>query len=439
MNRADVVARLSALREVLRMPVGRPQRPTRWAWAADAVLAACLAAGTVDATSKSGRMVGFVPPFGPPPRLPAPPRPPVPPHHGPVPAWPQAFLHAIPPPWWLMVLAALTAAPLVVRRRLPLTALCLVIGATLVYHLGRVPGAETGGTAFFTLASCLVAAYSAAMYSRNRRALTWCLGTGTVLVLGFYKRTVPEFSPGFVPFLMLVPLGLAANTLHTWRQRMAALEAEQAVATRQAVEEERARIARELHDVVTHNVSMMTVQAGAARKVMDTSPDQAREALLAVEAGGRAAMSELRHVMGLLTMTDAVDLAPQPGLDQVAVLAGRIRDTGVPVDLVVSGTPVALPPGVDLAAYRVVQEALTNTVKHAVGASVTITVEHLAEELRIEVADTGGASSPSAAGGNARGLLGLRERLAVYGGTLEAGRRITGGYRVRAVIPVGGV
>ncbi|WP_262413467.1 sensor histidine kinase [Actinacidiphila acidipaludis] len=423
------------------MPVGVPQRPTRWAWTADAVLAVFLAAGTVFAAGKGEALVGFVPPFRPGAGVPLPPRPPAvpPPRHVPVAAGPLFDAHAISPPWWLLVLAALTAAPLVVRRRLPLTALCLVVGATLAYHLGEVPGTQINDTAFFTFGSCLIAAYSAAMYSRNRRALTWCLGAATVVVLGFYKRTVPDFTPGFVPFLMLIPLGLAANTLHTWRQRFAALETEQRAATRRAVEEERARIARELHDVVTHNVSMMTVQAGAARKVMDGSPEQAREALLAVEAGGRAALSELRHVMGLLTMTDEVDLAPQPGLDQLEVLAGRIRETGVPVDLVVSGTPGVLPPGVDLAAYRVVQEALTNTVKHAVGASVTITVRHSPEELRIEVADTGGASSPAAATGNARGLIGLRERLAVYGGTLEAGRRISGGYRVRAVIPVGGV
>jgi signal transduction histidine kinase len=259
-----------------------------------------------------------------------------------------------------------------------------------------------------------------------------------------------------VPFALLIPGALAANTVHTWRQRVRTLEAEQEAATARAVERERARIARELHDVVTHNVSMMTVQAGAARKVMSRSPELAEQALLAVEAGGRAAMSELRHVMGLLTMPSyepggpadsadpdhpdgptAAELAPQPGLGQLGVLAGRIRDTGVPVELVVSGTPVPLPPGVDLAGYRVVQEALTNTVKHAAGAAVTITVDHRGDELRIEVADTGGTRAAAMAAGNGRGLIGLRERLAVYGGTLDAGRRISGGYRVSAVIPVG--
>jgi signal transduction histidine kinase len=244
--------------------------------------------------------------------------------------------------------------------------------------------------------------------------------------------------------LVLVPLGLLANTMHTWKQRARAAEEEQQAATRLAVEHERARIARELHDVVTHNVSVMVVQAGAARKVMDAAPEQAREALLAVEAGGRAAMAELRHVMGLLTMNgdgsepSAIDLAPQPGLDQLPMLAERVRATGVPVEVFVTGTPTPLPPGVDLVAYRVVQEALTNTVKHADGASVRISVAYSADELRIEVVDTGGTTAASAISGlgEGRGLIGMRERLAVYGGTLIAGKRPTGGYRISAVIPL---
>jgi signal transduction histidine kinase len=298
-------------------------------------------------------------------------------------------------------------------------------------------------TALFTFVSFLVAAYSAAVHSPHRRSMAVGLVVGTCLVTAFHDLSVPTITPGFVPFVMLVPFGLAANTIHTWRQRVRTLEAGREAATRLAVEHERTRIARELHDVVTHNVSMMTVQAGAARKVMADAPALAAEALLAVEAGGRAALTELRHVMGLLTMSanpdapGAVELAPQPGLGQLDVLADRIRDTGVPVELVVSGTPAALPPGVDLAAYRVVQEALTNTVKHAVGAAVRITVDHGPGEVRIEVADTGGTRSAAAASGSGRGLIGLRERLAVYGGTLDAGRRISGGFRVRAVLPVG--
>ena len=163
------------------------------------------------------------------------------------------------------------------------------------------------------------------------------------------------------------------------------------------------------------------------------SPEQAREALLSVEASGRAAMTELRHVMGLLTMDGGTpDLAPQPGMAELESLVGRVRDAGLPVELVVTGRPgTALPDGVDLAGYRVVQEALTNAVKHAPGASAVVRVEFSADRLRIEVTDTGGRRPPSADAGSGRGLIGLRERLALYGGTLQRGpahpRRVPGG------------
>lgn len=159
-------------------------------------------------------------------------------------------------------------------------------------------------------------------------------------------------------------------------------------------------------------------------------------------------MTELRHVMGLLTMADegegtdegtdpadaAAEPAPQPGLAQLETLVGRVRDTGLHVDLTVTGPSRPLPPGPELAAYRVVQEALTNTVKHATGAAAGATVEYGPERLRVEVTDSGG--HPGAATGSGRGLIGLRERLAVYGGTLNTGRRLTGGYRVEALIPL---
>ena len=165
--------------------------------------------------------------------------------------------------------------------------------------------------------------------------------------------------------------------------RVATLEREGAEAVRRAAEEERARIARELHDVVTHNVSVMVIQAGAARKVLEASPGQAREALLSVEASGRAAMTELRHVMGLLTADgETLDLAPQPGMAELESLVGRVRASGLPVELVVTGSPdTPMPDGVVLAGYRVVQEALTNVVKHAAGSSATVRVDYGSDRL----------------------------------------------------------
>nr|WP_240958371.1 histidine kinase [Streptomyces chilikensis] len=337
-------------------------------------------------------------------------------------------------------------APLVLRRRYPLATLWVVTGvAVLTPHDAR-------RLVFY---ACVVAVYSAAAYSPYRVPTLVSLPVLVLAVAGGAEGVrVSPTTPvpdQYVPLLVLVPLVMATVGLRGWmlraeesRARMSALEHDRAEELRRAAEHERARIARELHDVVTHNVSMMVIQTGAARAVMDKAPEQAREALLAAEAGGRAAMTELRHVMGLLTVDTgdgaaaeaAGGLAPQPGLDQLETLVARVRQTGLPVALTVTGTPRDVPAGVGLAAYRVVQEALTNTVKHASGAEAAVTVEHGAGFLRVEVTDTGGPPSASAATGNGRGLIGLRERLALYGGTLRAGRRLTGGYRVTALIPL---
>jgi len=347
----------------------------------------------------------------------------------------------------MMVFAVLASAPLVLRRRYPLSVFWLVMGSTL---------AMTNSAPRVALVTCLIGAYSAAAYSPYRVPALSSLLAAALLVALTRNTSLPDISNALIPFVLLTPIAAGANTIRTWKRRAAAsqdrmqsLEREQAEATRRAVEFERARIARELHDVVTHNVSVMIVQAGAARKVMDAYPGQAAEALLAVEASGRAAMSELRQVMGLLNAgaqgpegldgvhgVDGAALAPQPGLDRLDALVGRVRDTGLAVTLSVTGAARPVPPGISLAAYRVVQEALTNTVKHAVGASASVAVQHSPRALVLEITDTGGSPGQCAPDGNGRGLIGLRERLAVYGGVLEAGRRLTGGYRVRAVIPL---
>ena len=344
------------------------------------------------------------------------------------------------------LLLVMIAAPLAFRRRYPLSTLWVVLlMATMV--------TEHPDALRLSFYACVIAAYSAAVYSPYRVLALMSLPVTAFLMgelqgdsaqpaLGGAINAVPQ---GAVPFLILAPIAVAAWGLRTMQDRADAeqahvvtLQREGAEAVRRAAEEERARIARELHDVVTHNVSVMVIQAGAARKVLDASPGQAREALLSVEASGRAAMTELRHVMGLLTMDGgSPDLAPQPGLAQLESLVSRVRDAGLPVELVVTGRPgTALPEGVDLTGYRVVQEALTNAVKHAPGATAIVRVEHGTDRLRIEITDTGGEQPPSADAGSGRGLIGLRERLALYGGTLRAGPRIRAGYRVEAVIPL---
>ncbi|MGW2718314.1 sensor histidine kinase [Streptomyces sp. NPDC001492] len=434
-DRAEIVKRWRTAVAALRHRSPLP-RPTRWMWAADAILACVLAGCTLGAALGQGNGAVPVPPVVVPttPPVPTPATPPVAPLPPPGVLQHLEAVHA-----WQLVLGALTAVPLMVRRRYPLAAFWAVIGTSLMFNhsLG------SNNTTVYTFLSCAVAAYSAAVYSPHRaRALT-SLVVGAGLLAVFHDENFPSFAPGLVPFLVLLGVGLGANAIHTWKQRLRVLQEEHETATRLAVDRERSRIARELHDVVTHNVSVMVIQAGAARKVMDSAPDRAREALLAVEAGGRTAMAELRHVMGLLTMADdgpdhatEADLAPQPGLGQVPALIDRLRETGVPVELAVTGTPLPLPAGADLAAYRVVQEALTNTVKHAAGARVRIAVDHADGAVHIDVSDTGGTSEALAGPGAGRGLIGLRERLAVYGGTLKAGEHPTGGFRVHAVIPV---
>ena len=344
-----------------------------------------------------------------------------------------------------MFLAPLAAVPLVLRRRFPLAALWTVLAATLLIRN------ESPDVAYYAGLLCIVAAYSAAAYSPQRVPTLLSLPVAAaVLAYLFAFAKLPVLPNGVVAVLLLVPVFAAAYEIRMWRRRadegrarLLALEREQVAALNRAVEHERARIARELHDVVTHNVGVMVIQAGAARKIMDTAPELAREALLAVESSGRSAMGELRQVMGLLTMDSdgadpagSADLAPQPGLDRLEALVAGVRKAGLPVELAVSGQRRPVPPGVELAAYRVVQEALTNTVKHASGATAQVSVEYAADRLRVEVADTGGRPSASASSGSGRGLIGLRERLAVHGGTVVAGPRLRGGYRVTALMPL---
>ncbi|WP_189331854.1 sensor histidine kinase [Actinoplanes ianthinogenes] len=230
------------------------------------------------------------------------------------------------------------------------------------------------------------------------------------------------------------------------------MERERETAARAAVDEERARIARELHDIVSHNVSVMIVQTAAAREVLSTLPETAAAALTEVEKAGRTTMTELRHLLGLLAPdasgADAdAGLTPQPTLAALGQLVDRIAFAGLPVEVRVSGEPRPLPSGIDVTAYRIVQEALTNALKHGTGGKAEVTIRYAERALRVEVLTTGpsvltGDAVPRGGGtegsGAGRGLLGLRQRVSVYGGDLDARRRLGGGFRVRARIPVEG-
>jgi signal transduction histidine kinase len=218
------------------------------------------------------------------------------------------------------------------------------------------------------------------------------------------------------------------------------LEVERDAEAASAVGDERRRIARELHDVVAHSVSVMVVQSGAARRVLDSAPEESVQALAEVERSGRQALSELRRLLGLMRDGDeAAEREPQPTLAGLDELVRRARDAGLPVELRHEGSPYPLPMGCDLAAYRVVQESLTNALKHAGdGAHAKVLLRWNADELELDISDTGrglAAATPDDGGPLGQGLVGMRERVALCGGDLQAGPGPSGGFRVRATIP----
>jgi len=357
------------------------------------------------------------------------------------------------------VAAALTGLPLAARRLYPISAVLAIAAAICwIQFSGTAPPVvERLAPHLFLLsyrvpmpaiafATAVFAAYSAVAYSRHRYLAIGVVAAVTVGVTATFGNTLPQFPHQLTALLAITPAVAAALGIRTLRRRVSDSAArlrraaeEHEAATLRAIEAERARIAGELHDVVTHNVSVMVVQAGAARMAVASSPDEAADALRAVEASGRTAMAELRTLLGVLSPAgDDVALRPQPGLGELDELISRVAAAGLAVELEVRGTPRPLPPGADLAAYRVVQEALTNVLRHA-GRAATSVLVHWGDELEITVSDAGRGPSvagdgPSAAG---RGLLGLQERLSLYGGELDAGPRPGGGWRVRAVMPVG--
>ncbi|GAA4891890.1 histidine kinase [Stackebrandtia albiflava] len=265
-------------------------------------------------------------------------------------------------------------------------------------------------------------------------------------------RSDTGWLPAALAAAVAATLVLAIALAHTRRLHRRALERQRWLlerehqhTTRVAVDAERARIARELHDIVSHNVSLMVVQANAAREVLDTMPREAAGALTAVETAGRDTMTELRHLLGVLAPDqngedDDPPLAPQPGLDQLGRLVDRIAFAGLPVEVRISGEPHPLPTGIDVTGYRIVQEALTNALKHGTGGEAEVAIKYTRHHLRVEVLTTGPSvlnGDPATPGTTTgRGLTGLHERVSVYGGVFDARRRLGGGFRVRARIPL---
>jgi signal transduction histidine kinase len=314
--------------------------------------------------------------------------------------------------------------PLAWRRWAPAPVAAIVLGAFMVQGVAGDWRLEPQTE----LLSVALAFWALGAHARD--PLSW-----RAALVGLLAVLVHEPGDMIVQGPLMAGVYAAGRLMRSRAELAAALERDRAEGERQAVAEERARIARELHDVVAHSISLMTVQAGAERLTLGRERPRTAEALSQIETTGRQALAEMRRLLGMLRGPgEEVDLAPQPGLGQLAALAERITRAGLPVELTVEGDPAPVSPGVDISAYRIAQEGLTNALKHAHAARARLRVAYRGDGVEIEIADDG-QGGPPAVNGTGHGLTGMRERVALYGGTLEAGPQPEGGWALRARLP----
>jgi signal transduction histidine kinase len=338
-----------------------------------------------------------------------------------------------------VVLSLLQTLPLAFRRRAPLpTFVLILVGVCVYYWLGYE---VTDGTL-----STFVGVYTVAAYEDRLRSL---LGLG-LLAFGmtwywtFRAEPFDPTTPVWIGILGLLSWGLGeyVKTRRAYTAQVEALaerlDRARTLEARQAVWQERARLARELHDLIGHTVNVMVIQAGAGRRTLSSDRGQAERAFQTIESTGREALEELDRLLGILrTEEDEPELPPQPGLEQLRALAGRFEDAGLPVEITVEGDQVSLPRSLDQSAYRIIQEALTNALRHAGGTIAHVAVRYRAEQLELEVAnETPANRRPRPHPGGGRGLIGIRERVALFGGELEAGPKAGGGFVVRCRFPL---
>jgi signal transduction histidine kinase len=343
------------------------------------------------------------------------------------------------PAWARLVVALVGTVPLVWRVGRPLEVFALVWAAAFASVL--LAGGHQGPFELFV--AVVVAAYSVGAHTEGSRAR---FGLVLLLLPGLVVAPL-EVHRGqaagnvFPTIVWTFGVWLIGRVVRSWRERAVALERlnreldeQRGLQAEAAVAVERGRIARELHDVIGHNVSMMVVQAGAAARVLEGDQSNVRNALTAIEQTGRQTVDEMRRLIGIVRRDDGLALSPQPTLRDVEQLIANVREAGLHVELRVEGAPIELPSGVDLSAYRIVQEALTNTLKHAGPANATVTVRYEIGAVEVEVRDDGASTEQ----GTGNGLIGMRERVALWGGELEAGRSGERGFAVRARLPLGG-
>jgi signal transduction histidine kinase len=332
------------------------------------------------------------------------------------------------------VLLLIGPAALLLRRRYPVAVLATTLAVTVSYLAIGYPY----GPIFLSL---VVAVFSA--MTAGHRTASWTAGAiayAAYLALSFVPRGEPTPSlanaTGFAAWL--TAMLAIADVVRARRESFAAAARTREEESRRKAGEERMRIARELHDVLAHNISLINVQAGVALHLIDEQPEQARTALAAIKQASREALGELRSVLDVLRHgEDGAPRSPAPGLAQLDELVRRTTAAGIPVRSTVTGTPRPLPGSVDVAAYRIVQEALTNVVRHAGPARAAVTLTYADDGLTVQVDDDGRTPVRRESTGG-RGILGMRERVSALGGRIEAGLRPEGGFRVRAWLPLDG-
>jgi signal transduction histidine kinase len=340
-----------------------------------------------------------------------------------------------PDAWIAGTLAGIATLPIAVRRYFPLPVLAITLAAMVALNLA---GFDT-----FT-PGLAVALYTVAARCERRTAVkagAVTLAAVTPAILYSAGLNAESIVPDLVLLAAAWVLGDNLRTrrayLRELEEKAERLERERDEDERRAAAAEQARIARELHDVIAHNVSVMVVQAAAGGEVFETNPARARQALASIEATGREALAEIRRLLGVVRAQEdgSASLAPQPGLDRLETLVEQVRAAGLAVELDVEGVQADLPAGVDLSAYRVVQEALTNTLKHAFAQRAWVIVRYDPRELVVEVNDDG-AGPPRDGAQDGHGLIGMQERVGLFGGDLQAGARPDGGFRVSARFPL---
>ncbi|MGE0056590.1 MAG: sensor histidine kinase [Dehalococcoidia bacterium] len=342
-----------------------------------------------------------------------------------------------------LVLALAQTLPLAVRRNHPL-GVAFAISIALVAH--SAIGYEVVQAGTF---SSLVAVYGAGTLC-DRRGSLLTLGITFAAIAGFYATNREDWATGDIvattgtwvaAWLLGVFVRIRGQQADAAGARVASLELEQEMRAREAVADERARMARELHDIVGHALNIIVLQASGAQRVFDTRPEVSRETLSSIESTGREALADMERMLGVLRDADLENQRsePQPGLAQLEGLAAHVSEAGIPVEVVIEGEPVDVPASVDLSAYRIVQESLTNCLKHSGASHATVTVRYSPHDVEVTVVDNGRGRTNGASSTGGRGHLGMRERAGLFGGEISMGPvEKSQGYAVKARLPFKG-